>query len=408
MLSVELARARARLASWHAAGVEAVRPDLLLPRFASVEAGVWTFRRDSRVLALPLPGRPTGGRLRVVAIGKAARAMAVGFQESMGGHAVGFEDGLIVARDPVAGEPPWREICGDHPLPGVRSERAAQELLRFIDAPTAADAFVVLLSGGASALCALPRDGVTLAEKRDVTLKLMHSGASIAQINRMRIELSAIKGGKLLRWMRPARVVTLAVSDVRDDDPAVIGSGPTFDPPRSPCVVMASIGDAIAGVSAAAAASGVEVRSLGASLYGRVHDEAVRLVTTMLSVKAPLRPRLWVAGGEPVLSVRGSGRGGRAQELALCVAREIATRAADRRIAGLSAGTDGTDGPTDAAGGFFDSSSMIRASLAGIDVDSALTNNDSYTVLHALGDHYCTGPTGTNVTDLVLALELPS
>lgn len=403
---------RDRLRRWHALGVQAVRPDLLLPKFGALEADRWTFCRGSRAISLTLPDRSAGGKLRVIALGKAARTMACGFVASL--HGAGgsaseslVDAGLSITRDAWPGHSPWREIFGDHPYPAERSEQAARAVLDFIGQPTAADRFVVLLSGGASALCAMPVEGVTLEQKRAATRERMLAGASIAELNRLRTSLSAIKGGKLARRMAPAAVMTLVISDVAGDDPAVIGSGPTYDPPRSPCLVMACLDDALAAIAAAAAAEGVEVRALGRTLHGEVADEARVLARRISDAPPASRPRLWLAGGEPVVTVRGTGQGGRAQEFALRLAVELARRDPSRQLTGLIAGTDGADGPTSAAGGFFDSSTCARVAGAGIDLQAALDNNDSYTVLGAVADRFVTGPTGTNVADVALVLETP-
>ena len=412
---------REQLTRWHAAGVRAVRPDLLLAECGSLEPDRWVFRRGTRELGLCWPDRAAGGRLRVIALGKAGRTMANGFLESLRraklpGEVSRVDAGLIITRDAWPGDPPWREIFGDHPYPGERSLHAAHELLAFIGQPSAADRFLVLLSGGASALCALPIEGMTLEEKRAATRELMLSGAPIETLNRLRARLSAIKGGKLAQRMAPAQVITLAVSDVAGDDPAIIGSGPTYDPPQAPCLVIAGLDDALVAIETAARAEGVEVCNLGRTLYGQVEEEARRVARTIAAAPPASRPRLWLAGGEPVVTVRGTGRGGRAQELALRLAAEVAavltpekttSGVIGRPVAGLAAGTDGADGPTPAAGGFFDSSSTVRIAAAGIDLAGALARNDSHAVLGAVGDQFVTGPTGTNVADVLLVLESP-
>lgn len=427
---------RGQLAAWHAAGVRAVRADLLLPQCSELRADRWVFVRGGREIDLPLPDRAAGGRLRVIALGKAARSMAEGFfasvrrVASLPGAAARVDAGLVITHEitpaaitaeaitpaaitpeaitPAArpGAPPWREIFGDHPYPGARSEQAARELLDFIGRPLAADRFLVLLSGGASALCALPVAGITLEAKRAATRELMLAGAPIDELNRLRTRLSAIKGGKLARRMAPARLITLAVSDVAGDDPAVIGSGPTFDPPAAPCLVIAKLDDALQAI-AAAAVDHAEVCMLGRTLYGTLVDEAQRIAQTLRAAPPPSRPRLWIAGGEPRVTVHGGGRGGRAQELALRLAAAVAREIPTRRVAGLVAGTDGADGPTHAAGAFFDGDSIARIAAADIDLEAALAASDSHAVLDAVGDLFVTGPTGTNVADLLLVLESP-
>lgn len=331
--------------------------------------------------------------------------MADGFAASLVGSGITIDDGIIITKERGATPSPWLEIEGDHPYAGERSESAAHTLLDFIGQPKAADRFVVLISGGASALCALPRAGVTLAEKTAVIRALIDGGASIVEINRRRCELSAIKGGGLARRLAPAATITLAISDVPGDDLALIGSGPSFDPPRAPGMVIATLDDALEAIETTARAEGIEVRSLGRTLYGDVQQEAARVATIIAAAERAVRPRLWIAGGEPVVTVRGHGRGGRAQELALRLAKDLATRAPELRFHALVAGTDGSDGPTDAAGGFVDAATLQRVSATGIDLDAALADNDAYAVLGAVGDRFITGPTGTNVADVVLVLE---
>ena len=424
-----MASLRAQLADFHAAGVRAVQGERVLAGYGAVVDGHWMFRRGGRSLRLPLPDRARGGRLRVIGLGKAALGMARGFRRSLQAAGLDVDDGLLIVRDvpcedgstgPEDG--PWRVLAGDHPLPGPRSEQAARALLEFIGQPSAADRFVVLLSGGASALCAMPAPGVTLEEKRRATRELMHSGAPIAEINRMRRQLSAIKGGKLAARLAPAEFVTLAISDVPDDDAAVIGSAPTWrdDLPTTsqpPYVVIAGLDDALEAMAQAAAASGFTVTRLGRCLYGRVTTEVPRILAAIESLSVPGdRPRLLLAGGEPLVEVRGGGRGGRAQELALRLGVSLspgtggawAVHGVSARrqvgIVGLVAGTDGSDGPTDAAGGFFDDTTFTRSAAAGLDLARVLADSDSHTALEAIGDLFVTGPTGTNVADVLMVV----
>jgi glycerate-2-kinase len=325
----------------------------------------------------------------------------------------------------------------------------------------------VLLSGGASALCAAPAGDLTLADKDFALRRLMRSGASIAELNVVRKHLSALKGGRLavalaraaeppmtqsLGW--PA-LLTLALSDVAGDDPSVIGSGPTVADPstyRQACDVLqrydlydgmssalrrhleaglagrlaetpksaqdlgqdtafatlATLDDALEAVAVAAAAAATtvtgsagapQVLRLGRSLYGEVSAHATQIASVLRRHRSE-GPLLLVAGGEPVLRVQGDGRGGRAQELALRLA--VALEGVPG-ITALVAGTDGRDGPTEAAGGFADGGTLARARAAGCDPLAALADNDSNRVLAAADDLFITGPTGTNVADLVVA-----
>ena len=406
---------RRQLADIHAAGVRAVQGESVLARYGAVVDGQWLFRRGGRALRLVLRDRGRGGRLRVIGLGKAALGMARGFRRSLQAAGLDLDDGLLIVRDLSCDdgstgykEEPWRVLAGDHPLPGPRSEQAARSLLEFIGQPSAVDRFVVLLSGGASALCALPAPGVTLEEKRRITRELMNSGAPIAELNRVRRQLSAIKGGKLAARLAPAEFVTLAVSDVPGDDPAVIGSAPTWrdDLPadaQPPYAVIAGLDDALETMAQAAAAAGFAVIRLGRCLYGSVTTEVPRILAAIGPPPAPgERPHLLLAGGEPLVEVHGSGRGGRAQELALRLGAALSR--AEAGVVGLVAGTDGSDGPTTAAGGYFDDATLTRVAAAGLDLARVLADNDSHAALAAIGDLFVTGPTGTNVADVLMVV----
>jgi hydroxypyruvate reductase len=291
-------------------------------------------------------------------------------------------------------------------------------LLEFIGEPRADDRFVVLLSGGASALCALPAQGVTLEQKRRETLAVMASGASIAEINRVRQRLSAIKGGRLAARLAPAQFATLAISDVPGDDPLVIGSAPTWSEDLAHgdgrYAVIATLDDALEAAATAARAEGFEVVPLGRCLYGSVEDETTRVLQQILK-RGPDDhrhpnggPVVLIAGGEPLVVVRGAGRGGRAQELALRLGLALGSQgdALDTEISGLVAGTDGSDGPTSAAGAFFDGQTMARVHRANVDAAGVLDASDSGSALAAIDDLFVTGPTGTNVADILMVAIL--
>lgn len=408
---------RDALVRWHAAAVAAVQPEQVFKKHARVRDGVFDFERDARRVQLSLPTR--GGRLRVIGIGKAALGMARGFRARLRAAGHDIDDGLLILRDAPteSTDEPWDILLGNHPYPDEDSERAARRLLEFIGEPRADDRFVVLLSGGASALCALPAPGVTLEEKRRATRTLMHSGASIADLNRLRQQLSAIKGGRLGARLAPAAWVTLAVSDVPGDDPLVIGSAPTWSEQLAregaQYAVIATLDDALDAARCAAQAEGFDTVSLGRCLYESVEHETTRVLNEIERDRTnPFRhqPRVLLAGGEPLVTVRGSGRGGRAQELALRMGMSLGDGRGDapaEGITGLVAGTDGSDGPTTAAGAFFDGTTRLRAARAGLDLARTLETNDSGSALQRLGDLFITGPTGTNVAD-VLMVVIPS
>jgi hydroxypyruvate reductase len=334
---------------------------------------------------------------------------------------------------------------GEHPLPGAASEAAGRALIEFIGTPRVEDRYIVMLSGGASALCAVPASGLTLADKQRATELTMRSGAPIEELNALRRMLSAIKGGGLARRLAPARFVTVAISDVRGDDPTVIGSAPTVECARDPdaviqnlqargvwtllpssvrgvlqrhvslqydaaqpdnYAVIASLDDALRAVHREARRRGMTVHELGRTLYDSTSVHAAEWAERLRAQLSMYRERdagpvLWLAGGEPVVTVRGQGRGGRAQHLALQVAERIDGVPA---VCFLAAGTDGRDGPTDAAGGIADGGTWSRIRAAGADPAALLADDDSHGALSLAGDLFRTEATSTNVADVVMAI----
>ncbi|MFM7627785.1 MAG: glycerate kinase [Gammaproteobacteria bacterium] len=398
--------ARTLLADLYAEAVAAVDPRRVLPRHSHIEGASWVFERDGRRVVLTPPARDAGARLRVIGIGKAADTLALGLLAAL---PTGFEidDALIVcATPPAPGVLPahWQLLAGEHPMPGERSLAAGRAVSAFADAARAGDRHLVLLTGGASALCVSPAPGVTLEQKIAATRALMHSGAPIAELNALRKRLSTLKGGQLAARIeaRGATVATLAISDVQGDDLSVIGSGPTVRDAGTAidAAVVATLDDALAAVVAAGVRRGLRVVSLGRTLYGEVAVHAAQLAVQLIGIARAGAPTLLVAGGEPVLQVTGDGLGGRAQELALRVAQGIAGL---EGVTLLAAGTDGIDGPTTAAGGFADGGTRARIAAAGLDVERALARNDSHAALATAGDLFVTGTTGTNVADVVVA-----
>ncbi len=382
-------------------------------------------------------------RLSVLGAGKAACAMARGALAMLGSRVSG---GSIVTKTGHAfAVPPLEVLEASHPIPDARSVYAAERALRHARSLGASDALLVLISGGASALWCAPADGVSLEAKQQLTRLLLNAGADIGEVNAVRKHVSRIKGGGLRAAARPAPVLTLAVSDVAGDLPDRIGSGPTVPDPTTfaealsvlrvrrledatpPAVrrrleqgaagecpetwkpdsgrdegddfrVVASLADALEAARVEAEGCGQQVQVLGSILYG----EAVALGHSLAAVARRARDTggsFLIAGGEPTVVVRGSGRGGRCQELALAFALELQGA---EGITALFAGTDGSDGPTSAAGAFADTSTVKRATAKGLDPVDHLARNDSYPLLHATGDLHVTGPTQTNVTDLAL------
>ena len=301
---------------------------------------------------------------------------------------------------------------GGHPLPDAESFRAGAAALALADVNRArGDTLVVLLSGGASAMLAAPAAGVTLEQKIATTRELLRSGLPIAEMNAVRKRLSAIKGGKLA--MRAGRSVTYALSDVHapiEDDPSVIGSGPTVvDPPAGAVdarfILAGSRRDAMRGAREAAAQLGYAVHVVAGPILGEARDAAAGFAARLTGIAATT-PAPWcvIASGETTVTLPadgGQGRGGRNQEFALALALRQ-PRLADYVFA--SVGTDGIDGPTDAAGAIADDRTLARAREKGLDAARALQAHDSYAFFQSLDDLVRTGPTGTNVGDLQICL----
>ena len=388
---------------------------------------------------------PGPGPFVLLAAGKAACAMAEAAQRTLGAR---IARGAVTTKDghgrPLAGLA-VREAA--HPLPDARSEAAARDALAIARSVSAQERLLLLLSGGASALWCAPAEGLSLADKRRATELLLHTDAEIRELNTVRRHLSAVKGGGLARAARGRAVRLFAVSDVRGDALADIGSGPaSADPttfgdalavlrahrlagevppavltrlergaagafaetvkPGDPVLatvsarVIASLDVALEAAARAAESLGLRTRVLHGALHAEVGSVARSLASAAMAARADGLD-LVVAGGEPTVTVRAGGQGGRMQELALRLALELADA---REWTALCASTDGSDGTTSAAGAFSDATSRARADARGLDVRAHLARSDSHPLLAALGDLHLTGPTETNVTDLALVL----
>ena len=336
----------------------------------------------------PLPIGPIVG----VAIGKAAVAMARGAGAVARGIAVAPDGVADPSRPLPAG---WTAMVGDHPFVGARSLAAGAAVMELVRGARTGDVVLVLVSGGASALCEVPRAGVTLAVQRARVVEVMASGAPIAELNRARGDMSELKAGGLARACA-VPIVTLAISDVAGDDLAVIGSGPTV-PVRAGdrARVIAPMKAFALAAHAALARRGVIAAIEDAPRTGDVDAVANALA---------LASRPLIAWGEPTVVVPAvHGEGGRAQQLALALAR----RFAGTRASALVVGSDGIDGPPPAhrsapAGAFVDGASWAGLAAAGIDGDAALAHRDAGSALAAIGALIVTGPTGINHADLVV------
>ena len=342
----------------------------------------------------------------LAAIGKAASAMALGAHEALG---TSIERTLILTKDghvaPQALALPRVEAYeSSHPTPDERSLASGSRLLRWVEELPDQVEPLFLVSGGASSLVEVLQEGTTFADLERLTQEGLAAGLSIGALNARRSQHSLIKGGRLTAALRGRPARALFISDVPGDDPAVIGSGllgpASSGPDQVERQVVASIDHAVEGVVAAA----MELGLAAEPALRRYDDDVMRLAVRFAHEldMSTVDVRVW--GGESTIQLPGNpGHGGRNQHLGLAAARLIAGHP-DLML--LVAGTDGTDGVTDDAGALVDADSCARLSLAGLDADACLRAADSGRALAASGDIVHTGPTGTNVGDLVIGLKL--
>jgi hydroxypyruvate reductase len=391
----------------------------------------------ARCVAPHLPPRPKG-RTIVVGAGKAAAKMARTVEERWPSPL----SGLVVTRYGHGVACDRIEVVeAAHPVPDAAGQRAAARILEMVQGLSADDLVLCLISGGGSALLALPAPGLSLDDKRAVNRALLRSGAAIGEMNCVRKHLSAIKGGRLAAAAAPARLVSLLISDVPGDDPAVIASGPTVPDPTTfadalavlrkygidgPAGVVAHLEaaadetpkpgdprlarvetkiiarpqDALDAAAAVARHAGITPVILGDSIEGEAREVATVHAGIARQVRRhgqpALAPAVLISGGETTVTVRGGGRGGRNAEFLLALAVALNGEAGIHAVAG---DTDGIDGTEDNAGALLDPTSIVRAAARGIDARRALADNDGYGFFTALGDLIVTGPTRTNVND---------
>ncbi len=391
-----------------------------------------------RTIRSHLPARPKG-RTVVVGAGKGAAQMAAAFEKAWEGPL----EGLVVTRYGYAAPTKRLEVIeAAHPVPDAAGLQASRRLLEAVSGLTGDDLVVALICGGGSALLPSPAPGLTLADEIAVNEALLASGAPISAMNTIRKHVSTIKGGRLAAAAWPAKVVSLVVSDIPGDDPALVASGPTVPSAgsrqdalaaiaaygmRLPEAVMAHIGSAAAdapqshdehfsrndvhliasaAVSLEAAADeakrqGIEAVILSDSIEGEAREVGFVHAAIAREVAArdrPFRkPVLILSGGETTVTLKAKGKGGRNSEFLLSFAIGIDGIAG---IDALAADTDGIDGSEDNAGAFCDGSSVARMRAAGMDAKAMLAGNDAWTAFDAVGDLFVPGPTGTNVNDL--------
>lgn len=364
-------------------------------------------RRCVREALLARPPAPPGVPVWAAAVGKAASAMALGAVDALGPS---LERLLIVTKsghlDPQLRSVPGMEAHESaHPVPDERSLAAGQRLLDWVSALPAAVAPLFLVSGGASSLVEVLEPGVSLGALAQISERGLADGVPIGELNARRASLSRLKGGRLAARLAGRPATALFLSDVPDDDPAVIGSG-LLGPAAAgvDCIdrlIVASVDQAIEGVAMAAVQRGLTVECVRQRFDGEATRLAARFTHELLIGNTQVR--VW--GGESTVRLPARpGRGGRNQHLALAAARLLPDYP---QLLLLAAGTDGTDGPTDVAGGLVDADTCARVMMAGLDPDDCLLRADSGTALAAAGALVHTGPTGTNVADLVIGLKLP-
>ena len=393
----------------------------------------------------------SGQKIHLIAFGKAACAMAQAAQELIpASHLAGTGIAItnyenVIAVDKV-------EVIGaGHPLPNSDGFSAAQKIAERVSQATADELVLVLISGGGSALLPYPVAGVSLQEKIATTDLLLACGATINEVNCVRKHLSQLKGGGLAKLAYPAKVHTLILSDVLGDDISTIASGTTVpdvttyadaiavlknkgvwlnvpesvrhhleqgeqgliaETPKLDDAVFQNTSYKLCGsntLSLKAAQTtaeqlGYQTQIYSEQLCGIARDEAEKLACYAASIVRVAKPIALLAGGETTVQLQGNGTGGRNQEFALAFAIAVQKHGLTEQWILLSGGTDGRDGPTDAAGGMIDADSLQRMNNAGINPDALLDNNDAYTALNSSNDLLITGATGTNVADLQILL----
>ncbi len=446
--NVQSLRDRQHLRAIFNAALAAVDPYNAVLRAVSIEHQLWRVAGVAYNLA-------EFDRIIVVGAGKATARMALAIESLFDGK---IAAGLIVVKDGhTAPLSIIEQVEASHPVPNESGIAGAQRVLRMVRAADDRTLVICLLSGGASALLVAPVEGITLQDKQETTRLLLNAGASITELNAVRKHLSSVKGGRLAQATWPARLVTLILSDVIGDPLDVIASGPTARdnstyaeawavtakyglremlPARvvdylqrgnvgqvpetvkadDPClksthnVIIAGLHQALAAATEQAGQLGYATKIISDTLQGEARAAAHFLAQAARNELAAMQPgerRCLLCGGETTVTVRGNGKGGRNQEFALAFMLDIEEL---RGVSLLSAGTDGSDGPTDAAGAMVDGNMAALARSLGVDPLRHLDNNDSYAFFQRFDSasgthsHFKTGPTGTNVMDIQIVL----
>lgn len=430
-----ISRIRQDLLSIFEACLEAIAPDRAVKESIRKE-GNYLFIKEKRV---PLADK----RLHLIAVGKAARKMAGAAREVLGE----VEGGIVVSNEEGEPIPPFTFIRASHPYPDSRSLQAGKAILDYVSSLDEDDLLLFLISGGASALMVYPREGISLEDKVSTMKLLLKTPATIREINTVRKHLSAVKGGFLARAAHPALVITLAISDIVYDPLPDIGSGPTVPDPSTFSQAMevlekynllskvpetvvelfkrgaegkaeetpkpgpefeADLAFVILNNRTALEAARRKAVQLGFDTFvltsfeeGRVEkwvDVYSRILEERLNDGRLKKPLLFLSGGEITVEVLGKGKGGRNQEFVLRMMHRLSKYSRGWAVA--SFGSDGLDGPTDAAGAIADPYTLEKARQLGLDAEKFIADNDSYSFFEATGDLIKTGPTGTNVMDI--------
>jgi len=413
--------------------LEAVKPELAVRAVVSLNRNTLTICNRSFDLDIIK-------KIYLVGAGKAVLGMAKPIFDLLGSR---ISDAALAA---VEFGSDYSELSkyvhlASHPVPDEKSVGAALKILAIAERAQENDLVIVLISGGASSLMALPEANTTLSEKQRITEELLRSGAPIEEVNRQRKQLSAIKGGKLALAAFPANVISVIISDVKDDDISVIGSGPTVCHDESCLSKFANVTNHVVASNATALKAAAKyLETLGYEVYtekafasGEARQNAFwqhfcEFATGEFATNAPSKsgaatrkavvhglgskngcsgkPIACLGGGETGVTVRGGGKGGRCHEMALSALIESKRlEALNCDFAGAFLATDGIDGPTDSAGAFFDDKTLEKAEKMGLDPKEYLETNDSYSFFEKLGNTCKAGYTKTNVNDLYFALR---
>jgi hydroxypyruvate reductase len=357
--------------------------------------------------------------VRLVAVGKAAVPMAEAVGELIGerisrgvvatkyGHgnwqsAIGNADGITHRSElPIAN---CQLIEAAHPIPDENSLRAGEAICELLQGCTENTLVIACISGGASALVVAPQSGISLNTMRAINDALLRSGADIREMNAVRSRLDRLKAGGLVRLAQPAQVIGLILSDVIGDPLEVIASGMTHEA-RAHNTLVGNNTQACEAAATAARALGYEATIVTTQMRGEARERGAEIAQSLITnSQLPITRQAFIYGGETTVTIRGDGKGGRNQELALAAAITL-NHSTTQPITVIALGTDGTDGPTNAAGAIATHETVARAVRLGLAPQDFLARNDSYHFFEKLGDLIVTGPTGTNVADVVIALR---